>query len=142
MPKSDTVQVREAILHEMIDGEVMAINMQTGNYYNLRNAAADIWVLLASGTSMEEIVRSIINDYGVDRDTASVDVRSFLLHLEEEGLIEANDAALEKTVHHQSTSSLKHYEPPQLEVFTDVQDLLTIDPIHDVDEMGWPKRKR
>ena len=31
--------------------------------------------------------------------------------------------------------------PPRLEVFTDLQDLLLLDPIHDTDETGWPHAK-
>jgi len=30
---------------------------------------------------------------------------------------------------------------PVLERYTDMQELLLIDPIHDVDETGWPRRK-
>jgi hypothetical protein len=31
--------------------------------------------------------------------------------------------------------------PPVLERYTDMQELLFLDPIHDVDESGWPHRK-
>lgn len=30
------------------------------------------------------------------------------------------------------------YQPPQVEAFNDLQDILLLDPIHDVDEAGWP----
>jgi hypothetical protein len=30
------------------------------------------------------------------------------------------------------------FEPPVLEQYTDMQDLLLLDPIHEVDEQGWP----
>jgi hypothetical protein len=30
---------------------------------------------------------------------------------------------------------------PVLAVYTDMQDLLLLDPIHDVDEIGWPTRR-
>jgi len=34
------------------------------------------------------------------------------------------------------------FAPPVLEVYTDMQDLLLLDPIHDVDEtVGWPSPK-
>jgi hypothetical protein len=29
-------------------------------------------------------------------------------------------------------------EPPALEKFTDMQDLILLDPVHEVDERGWP----
>jgi hypothetical protein len=33
------------------------------------------------------------------------------------------------------------YTPPIIEVFHDLQELISIDPVHDVDEVdGWPHR--
>jgi hypothetical protein len=33
------------------------------------------------------------------------------------------------------------FHTPTLAKFTDMQDLLLLDPIHDVDKTGWPARK-
>jgi hypothetical protein len=30
------------------------------------------------------------------------------------------------------------FEPPLLEKFTDMEDLLLLDPVHEVDGRGWP----
>jgi hypothetical protein len=30
------------------------------------------------------------------------------------------------------------FQPPTLRKYTDMQDLLLIDPIHEVDDLGWP----
>jgi len=34
------------------------------------------------------------------------------------------------------------YAPPVLETFSDMQDLLLLDPIHEVDDAGWPMAPR
>ena len=34
------------------------------------------------------------------------------------------------------------FEAPALQVYTDMEDLLLLDPIHEVDEMGWPSAKQ
>jgi len=34
--------------------------------------------------------------------------------------------------------SVNAFEKPKLQKFTDMQDLLLLDPIHEVDEAGWP----
>ncbi len=34
-----------------------------------------------------------------------------------------------------------HFEPPKLAKYTNMSDLLMLDPVHDVDEQGWPNRK-
>ena len=28
--------------------------------------------------------------------------------------------------------------PPEIDIFSDMQDILLLDPVHDVDESGWP----
>jgi hypothetical protein len=33
------------------------------------------------------------------------------------------------------------FEMPKLSKYTDMEDLLALDPIHEVDEMGWPNAK-
>jgi hypothetical protein len=37
--------------------------------------------------------------------------------------------------------SRKTWQAPELSIYEDMQDLLQLDPIHDVDETGWPARK-
>jgi hypothetical protein len=32
----------------------------------------------------------------------------------------------------------KPFTDPVIEIYTDLQDLLLLDPIHDVDDRGWP----
>ena len=38
-----------------------------------------------------------------------------------------------------STTNQKEYEPPVIECYPDMQELLLLDPIHEVDETGWPR---
>ena len=37
--------------------------------------------------------------------------------------------------------SALEFAPPRLEKYSDLEDLLVLDPIHDVDEAGWPIAK-
>jgi hypothetical protein len=32
------------------------------------------------------------------------------------------------------------YSPPKLSAYTDMQELLLLDPVHEVDDAGWPSR--
>ena len=135
-------QISEQILHEVIDGEVIALNLQFGTYFSLCNSAAWIWRLLSQPVSIDQIVTAIANGYRVDRERVAADVQSFLMRLEEEGLLEGTtlQGVAEGTI--PLPIDPVPYAAPEVEIFTDVQDLLTIDPIHDVDEMGWPQPKQ
>lgn len=126
----------------MIEDEVIALDMQSGSYFSLRQAAAWIWRLLRQPVSQEQIVTAVITCYQVDRVRATLDVQALLGHLQAEGLIEVTVAQQTEEIAPPLHPTGEPYTTPVLEVFTDVQDLLTIDPIHDVDEMGWPQPKQ
>lgn len=138
----DVYQISEKILSEVIEGEVIALDIHSGTYFSLRNTAAYIWCLLRQPVSIEQIITALTTRYWLDRETAAVDVQIFLGRLMKEGLIQGITSQGPAAITPPLTPNADPYTAPELEVFTDVQDLLTIDPIHDVDEMGWPQPKQ
>lgn len=135
-------RISSRILYEVIEDEVIALDMQSGSYFSLRQTAAWIWRLLRQPASYEQIVNAVITCYQVERARAALDVQALLAHLQAEGLVEVTVAQHVEELATPLNSKAEPYTTPVLEVFTDVQDLLTIDPIHDVDEMGWPQPKQ
>jgi hypothetical protein len=135
-------QIANRILYEIIEEEVIALDMQAGTYFSLRNTSAWIWRLLRQPVSLDQIITALTNQYRVDQAIASVDVQAFLVRLKTEGLIEETTAQGSEEIATPLNPNAEPYIAPELEVFTDVQELLTIDPIHDVDEMGWPQPKQ
>ena len=72
--------------------------------------------------------------------TLREDLGVFIDKLLSEGLVyedgDAGDAVPE------TFRGAEVWRKPELAAFDDLQDLLTIDPIHDVDDSGWPNAKR
>jgi hypothetical protein len=72
-------------------------------------------------------------------------VASFLEELEREKIIIPRTSALGNSAvpapnGETSVGAASVFAPPALEKYTDMQELLQVDPIHDVDdEQGWPK---
>ena len=56
----------------------------------------------------------------------------------EEGLISPDPAASGEP--REDLPAGGPWTPPSIAVFSDMQDLFELDPIHDVDEAGWPSR--
>jgi len=135
-------KVCKTILHEVIDDEVIALDMDSGSYYSLRSTAASIWSFIDQGISSDKIIQHIANNNKVDEKQVTDEATEFLCALKDAGLIEAcSNGAVASTTPELSTHVVD-YTTPKLETFTDIQDLLMIDPIHDVDEMGWPMPKQ
>lgn len=140
----------DQLLYEEIDNEVMIISLKTGTYYALAGTGNDIWKLLESGYSMDSI-SSMLNKIYDNPDNLNKDLDGFVKDLLQERLITVFDSVSsnnEKSSEDFDISeadiivSNDNYQKPLLKVYEDLQDLLTIDPIHDVDESGWPNVKQ
>jgi len=67
-------------------------------------------------------------------------VRDFTARLLEEGLIVPAPADNPGSPLPVPERSSVGFSTPTMSVYTDMEDLLLLDPIHDVDETGWPVR--
>ena len=137
------------VIHETIDGEVVIVNLETGNYYSLVKAGAHVWNLIEKNLSFGHISECLARRFEGDSKDIEKSVHRLAEELMREGLISedtvsgidlATPAGIvpEKTVgeHRQP------FEAPFLQKYNDMQELLLLDPIHEVDETGWPHVKR
>jgi Coenzyme PQQ synthesis protein D (PqqD) len=124
----------DRVVSEVIDGEVVAIDLESGRYYSLEGPAARAWEAIQAGQNVDGIVSAVAAEASVGADEAWPDVAAFLAELEAEGLLlNANGGGPPKPG--------PGRVPLVLHRYTDMQDLIVIDPIHDVDETGWPNRR-
>jgi hypothetical protein len=130
------------VIHEAIDGEVVIINLENGNYYSLRGTGAHVWGAVSGLADTGEIAADLERSYE-GAAGAGASVAPFLAELEAEGLIipltgEPDGAATWRP----DGTPQEPFQPPVLERFTDMQDLILLDPVHEVDEAeGWPRPK-
>lgn len=136
---------RPAVVHEIFDDEAVIINLDSGNYYSLDRAGADIWGFVESGATVSEIVEAITRRYDGTRVDVENAVDRLIFELQQEDLIVPAEAkGLESASKHnprvETDPEVERllFQIPVLHKYTDMQDLLLLDPIHEVDEMGWP----
>ena len=131
------------IVHQTIDGEVVVINLARGFYYSLQSTGALIWDALAAGASTGEVVDDLCGRFTGARTAIAEAVDRLVAELEAEGLIaprrpdEGVPAAPGGTSAPAGTAR-PAFEAPLLQKYSDMQELLLLDPIHEVDESGWP----
>ena len=130
------------VTHETIDGEAVIINLDSGNYYSLVDAGSLIWALVDRGASASEVQDLLQQSFQGDATDIDRGVQELLAQLQQENLIVPVDGAaadlagvLPSSNGHEKPS----FNAPSLNKFSDMQELLLLDPIHDVDEAGWPK---
>ena len=132
------------VTHETIDGEAVIINLDSGNYYSLVDAGSFIWNLFEQGASPSEVQNLVLQAYRGNTQDIDQGVQDLLAQLQQENLIVPVDGAVEPSGPNPvAPSNNGHDKPsfttPSLHKYSDMQELLLLDPIHDVDDAGWPK---
>jgi hypothetical protein len=132
-----------SVVSEIIDGEVIVMNLKSGNYYSSDKVGAVVWAWMEEGKSESEIMKLAGSRYRASAQKIHDDLQAFLGRLLEEGLVR------EVAAQHKGASGgngvyvagEEIFVTPELCAYTDMQDLLVLDPIHGVDAVGWPTPK-
>jgi hypothetical protein len=130
------------VVFETFDEEIVAVNLDTGNYYSISRSGPKIWMDIVDGFGEDDIVDRARSRHNGEREAITSEVTSFLNRLIAEGLIVENSNSSPRTAAATKPVADKTpFESPRIENYSDMQDLLMLDPIHDVDPAGWPVAK-
>ncbi len=135
------------VVSEVLDGEAVIMDLRSGHYFSARDVACIHWQMVAAGQSYGTILDSVQTVFDVTDAALTPHLDRFIDALLAHDLIKPhvdNETALTAAGELDAVSggSIKRpFTPPTLDVYTDMEDLLLLDPIHDVDDAGWPTRK-
>ena len=129
------------VISETLDGETVIINLATGHYYSLDPLASWVWTALADGgATVREAALQTARAWG--RDVSEVEglLVPFLAALERDELVVAG-AGSEPGPVPPFDAATAPFAEPRMQRFDDIQELLLLDPIHEVEEAGWPAQR-
>jgi hypothetical protein len=126
----------QKIVWQRFESEVVVINLESGTYYSLNETGARLWSMMEAGWTPDEAAERI-QAGGAPAD-ARDQVLAYWGRLVEEGLI--LPAANGVVRRGPAEDAACPWTPPAIAAYTDMQDLFLLDPVHDVDEAGWPSR--
>lgn len=132
----------DSVSADCLEGEVVAIHLGTGIYYSLRGPAAAVWQALGQPADTAVLAAVLAAQFAVTPSRAEQDAADFLGRLLAENLVVASDTTAPAGEAPAPAPERATYAPPELERFADLQDLLLLDPIHDVGAQGWPHRPK
>ncbi len=120
--------------------EIVVLDVIDGTYFALGGAVPKVWKPLSSGVAVTHIVDALAAHHAVSPVEVASALGELSARLQGEGILEATVP---------TGSPMTEFEGPAGEALPafivdkheDMQDLLTLDPIHDVDQTaGWPHR--
>jgi hypothetical protein len=128
------------VVGEVIDGEAVIMDLASGHYYSTLGSGAEIWSGIERGLTRDALVDTLAARYEADRDVIAGAVAVFIAELLEHRLIaeDTSPSAIEMPSAAPMAASRDAFVAPLLNTYADMEDLLLLDPIHDVDATGWP----
>jgi coenzyme PQQ synthesis protein D (PqqD) len=85
----EVAYARRPGLHAVeMDGELVMMGLEQGEYYGLRDVAASLWQHLAAPRTTDELCALVAEEYDVTADGCRDDVVAFLHELADKKLIE------------------------------------------------------
>ena len=128
----------EHIVSEEIDGETLVINYDTGTYYSFIGPSSFAWKLIGEGNAVSSVIDALRHAYVAEAGAIEESMFDFVRQLKAAGLIAPDEAAAATAPVVGPLPGKAPFAPLEFKTFTDLQDLLVLDPIHDVDQTGWP----
>jgi hypothetical protein len=129
------------VVSQEIEGEAILIHFDSGCYYSANATASVVLNLINLGLVPGEISAELTRLFPDAAGQVEGAVAEFLENARREGLLVPAEASTEQAAAEAGGSRGAPGGPfvaPRLERFDDLQDLLMLDPIHDVDAVGWP----
>ena len=88
LPISASLARSKSAVYTQIDDQVVMLDAERGEYYELDPIGSRIWMLLEDGQVMEKLRDALTAEYDVDGETCLRDLAGFLGQLSELGLVE------------------------------------------------------
>src|SRR5947207_1412631 len=127
------------VIHETIDGETIIIDLATGTYHSLLGAGPAIGDAITAGSTIATVVEHAVRQFDAEPAEVKRAVEAFVQQLEQAELIAPTDAAATDAPEASAAAdSNLPFVAPKLETYTDMQDIILLDPVHKVDSRGWP----
>jgi len=148
LPLDPTTRFRvpsRRVAADVVDDEVVIVDLASGSYFTTEGAGCDVWRLLAGGASVDETVAVLRTRY-VDTGAVESYVHTLTAVVVERGLLEpAHDDTDGAPVDLGPAAGVlapvgepRPFAAADLVDFDDMKGLLLIDPVHEVDDRGWP----
>lgn len=131
------------VVHQEIEGEVIVVDLQKGHYFSLTGSAVPAWKALLRGCDAGSAAEELGSIYKAAPGEIVAGVSELVKSLLGEGLlVEDTKASASGAEVPPPASDKLPFEAPRLQKYTDMEDVLVLDPIHDVDESGWPNARK
>lgn len=90
--------VPEHVLYQVVDGEIVVLDLSSGDYYDLNEVGSAIWTLLLECENLGQVLEKLLQEFNADSQTLCADLIAFIEKLLASGLMELRSDGLSQSV--------------------------------------------
>jgi hypothetical protein len=125
---------------DITDGMAIVINGETGVYYGMNTLGTSVFENIIAGATIEDVLLSLKGLDGAT-DTVEANLNSFLESLVEKEILLSGEELTKEVSIAKDAAKLDNFMMT-VDEYSDAQELLLADPIHEVKEdSGWTPEK-
>lgn len=128
------------VISETVGGETIIVNLARGHYFSLQGTAVDVWQALERGEAPETIAVELEQRYEAGDGEIGAAVNKLIEDFLAAELVvaDANGVPGPAVSMPEAAAERVPFVTPSFTAFTDMQDIILLDPVHEVDTRGWP----
>lgn len=89
MSDAQLIKVRDdAAVWREIDGETVVLDLTSAQYLGLNRSGTRLWSAIVAGSTEDDLIAVLVQDFDVSPERAAVDVQDFLALCRKRGLVE------------------------------------------------------
>lgn len=73
-----------------LDGKVVLLSIENGEYYNMNEVGSRIWTLLEKPMTISALIDQLLAEFEIDRPTCEKETTTFLVQLEKDKLLKVD----------------------------------------------------
>lgn len=129
------------IAFERLDGEVILVSLESGKYFNFNGTASDVFWMIERGVPREKW-EELLRHYFKNTDSMTHDINVLVSKLLTSRIITQSSSDPITLTGHEcelpNDYNRDNWVLPELTEFSDLKDLILVDPVHDTSLEGWP----
>lgn len=81
------ISVSQDLIYQELDGEMVLLDMKSGQYFGLDSIGCRIWHMLQQQVHPQQMVETLTNEYEVEPEACEQQILTFIEQLQQNNLI-------------------------------------------------------
>jgi len=87
MEKDYLIKKNESMVLAELDGQIVMMSIENGEYYGFNEMATIVWGKIESGIRVSELIENLITEYSVTKEECAKDISELMEYLSSKNIV-------------------------------------------------------